>query len=160
MICYNPSDQQILQRHLQDITKLSDKLTIGVTSGCFDLLHPLHVLFLEKCKEHCDILTVFVDSDQLITSNKGKYTVLSQRDRAYMLSHLDNVNHVVIMRDYFNDFKSFVEFFLPKKVKVFKNSSVIYDSQAETFGGELIIIPDVFVPRSTTEIREFICSTK
>lgn len=33
-------------------------MKIGFTAGAWDLFHPGHLLFLGKCKEHCDTLIV------------------------------------------------------------------------------------------------------
>ncbi|RLT75601.1 hypothetical protein D7V95_13085 [bacterium J10(2018)] len=43
---------------------------VGVTSGCFDLLHFYHLRYLERCRALCDFLIVGVDSDILVHANK------------------------------------------------------------------------------------------
>lgn len=43
---------------------------IGLTSGCFDLIHYYHLRYLERCKANCDLLIVGVDSDSLVEMNK------------------------------------------------------------------------------------------
>lgn len=40
---------------------LSGKI-VGLTSGCFDLVHFYHLHYLERCKAHCDFLIVGVDA--------------------------------------------------------------------------------------------------
>ena len=69
----------------------SDKL-IGITSGCFDLIHPLHVEYLNKCRKECDILFVFVDSDKLVYENKAKSPLINELDTAYMIDNLQSVS--------------------------------------------------------------------
>jgi D-beta-D-heptose 7-phosphate kinase/D-beta-D-heptose 1-phosphate adenosyltransferase len=44
---------------------------VGVTTGCFDLLHDGHRLCLQWCKEQCDILIVCINSDASVRSLKG-----------------------------------------------------------------------------------------
>src|SRR5882672_9503324 len=64
---------------------------IGITSGCFDLLHPMHVEYLNKCRKCCDTLLVLIDSDMLTWTNKQKLPVINQLDRAYMVDNLQSV---------------------------------------------------------------------
>src|ERR1700761_4281573 len=75
----------------------TDAKIIGITSGCFDILHPLHIQYLEKCKARCDTLLVGVDSDRLIEEHKHKTPVFSEHDRAYMVSSLNCVETAFIM---------------------------------------------------------------
>jgi glycerol-3-phosphate cytidylyltransferase len=42
---------------------------IGFACGCFDLIHPGHVLMLQDCKRVCDYLIVAVQSDPTINRN-------------------------------------------------------------------------------------------
>lgn len=42
-------------------------MTIGFTSGFFDIMHPGHVLMLQECKQHCDYLIVGVHSNKIKT---------------------------------------------------------------------------------------------
>ena len=55
--------------------------TIGITSGCYNLLHPGHVWFLNKCKKMCDQLIVLVARDK-ITSQK-RVPVMNEQQRLY-----------------------------------------------------------------------------
>lgn len=63
----------------------SETNLIGVTSGCYDLLHPLHVEYLNKCRRQCNELYVFLDSDRLTLENKKKSPLINELDRAYMV---------------------------------------------------------------------------
>jgi cytidyltransferase-like protein len=44
---------------------------VGLTNGCFDLLHPGHVAMLEDCARRCDLLVVAVDDDERVAALKG-----------------------------------------------------------------------------------------
>jgi len=44
---------------------------VGLTNGCFDLLHPGHVLMLEDCARRCDLLIVAIDDDDAVRALKG-----------------------------------------------------------------------------------------
>lgn len=67
------------------------------TNGCFDLLHRGHVQYLEKAKEHGDILIVGLNSDRSVRNLKGPpRPVLTQEDRAFILSRLEAVDVVSV----------------------------------------------------------------
>ena len=59
-----------LKKKLEVLRK--KKLLIGLTNGCFDLLHPGHIHLLNKAKNMCDYLIVAVNTDYSVTSLKGK----------------------------------------------------------------------------------------
>lgn len=72
--------------------------TIVLVGGCFDVLHPGHVIFLEKAKAVGDVLVVLLESDQKIRELKGvSRPVHTQKERAKVLSALRSVDYVVIL---------------------------------------------------------------
>jgi len=76
--------------------KSRDKKII-FTNGCFDLLHAGHISYLENAKNLGDILILGLNSDQSVTSLKGKgRPINSQDDRARILAALEVVDYVVI----------------------------------------------------------------
>lgn len=128
-------------------------MKVGITSGCFDLLHPLHVLYLEKCKQECDFLIVGVDSDSLIVKQKEKIPIFNQRDRMYMLSSLKFVDEVILLNSLENYSELLANQHPDYSVVQFKNSSNIYGYPSiEIENVELIVIPDINVFDSTTSI--------
>jgi len=79
-----------------DILRKAGK-RIAFTNGCFDLLHPGHVSYLEFAREQGDVLVVGMNSDRSVQSIKGpKRPLISQLDRARMLASLQAVDYVVI----------------------------------------------------------------
>ena len=44
---------------------------VGVTNGCFDLLHTGHLYSLTQCKNFCDKLIVLLNSDRSVRKLKG-----------------------------------------------------------------------------------------
>lgn len=79
--------------------KKQDK-TIVLVGGCFDVLHPGHVIFLEKAKKTGDILVVLLESDEKVRKLKGiDRPVHSQMMRAKILSALRYVDYVVMLPD-------------------------------------------------------------
>lgn len=66
------------------------------TNGCFDLLHPGHVTYLEAARALGDILMIGLNSDDSIRRLKGaSRPVNSLADRAHMLAGLRSVDLVV-----------------------------------------------------------------
>jgi D-beta-D-heptose 7-phosphate kinase/D-beta-D-heptose 1-phosphate adenosyltransferase len=69
---------------------------IVFTNGCFDLLHPGHISLLYQARALGDRLIVGLNTDASVRRLKGsKRPVLSERDRAAMLSALACVDLVV-----------------------------------------------------------------
>lgn len=74
------------------------KKSICLVGGCFDVLHPGHIVFLQKAKREADILLVLLENDQRVKQLKGlARPVHSQRERALVLSALAFVDYVVML---------------------------------------------------------------
>lgn len=70
--------------------------TIVMTNGCFDILHPGHIDYLEKSKKLGDFLVVAVNSDESVSLLKGKGRPINTFTyRAKMLSSIHVVDAVV-----------------------------------------------------------------
>jgi len=71
-------------------------LTIVFTNGCFDILHPGHVDYLQKAKAMGDLLIVGINDDASISRLKGTDRPIHElEDRAIMLAALQCVDYVV-----------------------------------------------------------------
>jgi len=147
---------------VEELTEATQgNLVIGVTSGCFDILHPLHVQYLEKCKANCDILLVAVDSDSLIYNNKGRYPILSENDRAYMVGALDAVE-VTFIIDTLEALQTNLQGIVEvtnggAEVRLYKAKKEYYGKPViEVPGVEIVEVPDVYPANSTTELVKFI----
>ncbi|MFO7753548.1 MAG: D-glycero-beta-D-manno-heptose 1-phosphate adenylyltransferase [Desulfobacteraceae bacterium] len=67
------------------------------TNGCFDILHAGHVMYLEKAAAFGNILIVGLNSDASVKLIKGpQRPIISENERALVLSALYFVNHVVL----------------------------------------------------------------
>lgn len=67
------------------------------TNGCFDILHPGHVFYLEKAARMGDVLVVGLNSDASVRAIKGRERPInSQRDRAKVLSALSFVDYITV----------------------------------------------------------------
>ncbi len=58
-----------------------------LVSGCFDLLHSGHVAFLKNAANYGD-LYVCIGSDKTVHGLKGRYPVITQDERKYMIENL------------------------------------------------------------------------
>ena len=70
------------------------------TNGCFDLLHPGHVSYLQSARSLGDALVVGLNSDASVSRLKGPLRpVVPERDRAIMLAALESVDAVVVFTE-------------------------------------------------------------
>jgi D-beta-D-heptose 7-phosphate kinase / D-beta-D-heptose 1-phosphate adenosyltransferase len=74
--------------------------SIVFTNGCFDLLHVGHVSYLLEAAREADVLVVAINSDGSVSRLKGPdRPIVSQDNRAALLSALACVDHVVVFDD-------------------------------------------------------------
>ena len=66
--------------------------------GCFDLLHPSHLVFLNKAASFGQ-LYVSLGSDQSIVSQKSRSPTFSEQERRFMLENLRCVYWVGVVSD-------------------------------------------------------------
>jgi len=77
---------------------------VVLVGGCFDVLHPGHIIFLEKAKKQGDFLIVLLESDEKIKELKGKSRpVHTQKERAAILRSLKSVDQVILLPYMKND---------------------------------------------------------
>ena len=73
-----------------------ERLKVGFTNGCFDLLHPGHVSLLRQAKAQCDRLVVGLNTDASVQRLKGPTRPVNAEDaRAQVLAALEDVDLVV-----------------------------------------------------------------
>ena len=69
---------------------------IVLVGGCFDVLHPGHIVFLQKARQAGDKLIVLLESDEKIKKLKGsKRPVHTQKEREVILKALKMVDLVI-----------------------------------------------------------------
>ncbi len=81
------------------VRELQDRgLRVVFTNGCFDLIHPGHVDYLEEARTLGDVLIVAVNTDASVRRlDKGTgRPVNPERDRARVLAALAAVDRVVL----------------------------------------------------------------
>jgi rfaE bifunctional protein nucleotidyltransferase chain/domain len=78
----------------------TNKQSIVFTNGCFDLLHPGHIDYLQKAKTLGDVLIVALNSDDSVRQIKGESRpVNSLNDRIAMLAALECVDFVTSFQE-------------------------------------------------------------
>ena len=70
--------------------------TVVLANGCFDLLHPGHVMALQDAREQGDLLVVLLNSDHSVRALKPGRPLYDQDTRARMLAALACVDYVCI----------------------------------------------------------------
>lgn len=92
-------------RFIEDYTRLKELvehmkgigLKIVLTSGSFDFFHLGHAVYLEKAREHGDLLIVGVDSDEKVRARKGSNRPLyPQEERLQILVRQRSVDIVTL----------------------------------------------------------------
>lgn len=109
VLCLSNVDYKYLKKiicsknHLKDFLEINKLNKIGLTSGCFDILHEGHIKNLKICKKNCDYLFVCLSSDEQIKRLKGeKRPINNLTDRINMLINYDFID-TVILYDEIND---------------------------------------------------------
>lgn len=137
---------------------------VGITSGCFDLLHPLHVEYLNKCRRECYELFVFIDSDRLVNTHKNKTPLINELDRAYMVDNLRAVSGTMIFNELIqmSDCIRRIGDKEDRIIRIFKHDISIYGGKIIEYGGNIenFIIPDIKRFHSTTEITNHLKQEK
>jgi D-glycero-beta-D-manno-heptose 1-phosphate adenylyltransferase len=128
-----------------------------VTNGCFDILHPGHVIYLENARNRGDALLVGLNGDEATRQLKGPgRPVNTETDRAVVLAALASVDGVCIFAE-----KTATKFLSAAKPDIYvKGGDYTLDTlnqderrAVEAAGGKIMIIP--FVPgKSTTALME------
>ena len=129
------------------------------TNGCFDLLHPGHVGYLEQARSMGDVLIVGVNTDaSLARLEKGPgRPVTPEGDRARVLAALACVDRVVLFgEDTPLELITALQPDILVKGGDYALSEIVGREVVEARGGRVLALP--FVPGySTTELLKKIC---
>lgn len=74
---------------------MGKKITIGYTTGVYDMFHIGHLNIIEGARKQCDYLIVGVSTDELVRREKGKTPVIPYEERVAIISALKCVDQVV-----------------------------------------------------------------
>lgn len=127
---------------------------LGFTNGCFDLIHPGHVQYLEEVRALCDFLVVGLNSDASTRRLKGPSRPLQDEwARARILLGLRSVDAVVRFDE--ETPYELIQALQPDllaKGGDYTPETVVGRDLVEGRGGKLVLIP--FLPgHSTTTIE-------
>jgi D-beta-D-heptose 7-phosphate kinase/D-beta-D-heptose 1-phosphate adenosyltransferase len=126
---------------------------IVFTNGCFDLLHPGHVSLLHQARHLGDRLIVGLNTDASIQRLKGaQRPILPGRDRAAILSALEDVDMVVFFDDDtpLNLIAQLKPDILVKGAD-YRIEDVVGKSVVEAYGGQVRLV-EILEGHSTTAI--------
>lgn len=116
---------------------------VGFTSGAFDLLHAGHVSYLEKAKEHCDVLIVGINTDASVADYKGPgRPIVAEAARVAVVAALESVDYVFTFSERRN--RTNIETLKPVfyiKAGDYKPSELTSSDVVEKYGGKTIILP-------------------
>lgn len=134
--------------------KASSGKTVAV-SGCFDILHIGHIRLLAAAKQYGDNLVVLLESDEFITTYKKRQPFHSQTERAEMLSHIIEVDMVVLlpfMKDS-NDYQIMWQQIRPNLIAITKGDLYVENKrkQAALIGAEIVEATSLIAGFSSTE---------
>jgi cytidyltransferase-like protein len=77
--------------------------TVGLITGCFDILHYGHLSLFHFAKRRVDILIIGLDNDKSISLSKGKRKPIFSEDvRSEMLAELESVDYIFIIKEVFH----------------------------------------------------------
>lgn len=125
------------------------------TNGCFDLLHPGHVTYLEAARNLGDALLVGLNGDASVRALKGPgRPVNTEQDRALVLAALESVDGVVV----FSEVRA-TEFLRVSEPDIYvKGGDYTLDTldpeerlAVERAGGRIVLMPMV-AGKSTTRL--------
>lgn len=130
---------------------------IILVGGCFDILHPSHVDFLNKSKQLGGALMILLESDEKVKKLKGKRRpIFPQIDRAKILANLTCVDYVVLLPILKKDEEYFelVKTIKPAIIAITKSDGLkkLKKEQAEIVGGKLVEVIKRKEKHSTSNI--------
>jgi D-glycero-beta-D-manno-heptose 1-phosphate adenylyltransferase len=114
IVFYNPDTPYFMNRTDAIKTKILNEKSLDVwlarmrfknkkivfTNGCFDILHPGHIVYLSKAAESGDVLIIGLNSDASVRKLKGEgRPVMDQDSRALLLATFCFVNAVMLFEE-------------------------------------------------------------
>lgn len=74
-------------------------MTIGYTTGVFDMFHIGHLNILKRARAQCDYLIVGVSTDELVFQEKHKKPIIPFADRCAIVEAIKYVDQIVPQYD-------------------------------------------------------------
>ena len=88
-------ERDALIHRIQELKQAGRRIVF--TNGCFDILHPGHIHYLQEARSLGDALVIGVNSDRSVRELKGpRRPILSALERCLLLSGLESVSYVTV----------------------------------------------------------------
>jgi D-beta-D-heptose 7-phosphate kinase/D-beta-D-heptose 1-phosphate adenosyltransferase len=144
-------DRSVLDQRLAEWRR--QRLRIGFTNGCFDLLHRGHIRLMAEARSACDRLVVGLNSDGSVLRLKGKGRPIQDvTSRADVLAALEAVDLVVVFEE-----DTPLELIAEVRPAVlvkggdYTREKVVGHDVVEAYGGEVVLV-DLVPGHSTTSM--------
>lgn len=151
-------DYEELERRVAACKRLN--MRVVMTSGTYDLFHEGHARYLERARQHGDILIVGVDDDDKVRARKAKpgkpRPFDSERQRMEILCHVRHVDLVFLKK--LTDPKW-------QLIKTVKPDTLVATQETYTeeqlrqlkeFCGEVVVLPPQASTSTTAKIRNLL----
>lgn len=135
-----------LQKEIAKVKK--SRRRIVLVGGCFDILHIGHIKFLKEVKKSANLLFVMLESDETVNKIKGaNRPYFPQKDRAEVLSSIEYVDYVLLMRPIIedSDYDKLISRINPDIIAVTENDPILNKkkNQAKSVESKIKTIPYV-----------------
>ncbi len=147
---------------LSDISETVLKLKaenkkIVLVGGCFDIIHPGHILFLEAAKKEGDVLILLLESDKNIKKRKGEgRPVNSIKNRQIVVSSIGDVDYIIPLVGVTTDdeYDRIMIQIKPEVIAITEGDSQTEKrkKQCESIGAELKVVIKKIDNKSTTAL--------
>ncbi len=148
---------ELLASTIQELKQTRRRIVF--TNGCFDLLHPGHIQYLESARLMGDVLVVGVNSDRSVRTLKGSARpILNQEERCQLLAGLESVSFVTIFDE--DTPLRLIQSILPDvlvKGGDWGLDEIVGRKEVEANGGKVVSLPFI-AGQSTSGIIERILS--
>lgn len=118
-------------------------LKVGLTNGCFDLLHPGHVELLKRSRAACDRLVVALNDDASVRRLKGNARpVQNEYARSIVMAAIDSVDLVTLFGE--DTPMRLIELLEPHyliKGADYTLATVVGADLVRSYGGKVILVP-------------------
>ncbi len=130
---------------------------IVLVGGCFDIIHPGHILFLEAAKREGDTLVLLLESDESIKKRKGdKRPINSQKNRQIVVSAISDVDYIIPLVGVTTDeeYDRIMIQIRPEVIAITEGDSQTdkRKKQCESIGSQLKVVIKKIDNRSTTAL--------
>ena len=130
---------------------------IVLVGGCFDVLHPAHIKFLQKARSEGDVLILLLESDKNIKKLKGGNRPINTFEiRSKKLESSGFIDLIVKLSDSPNDeyYYNLTKLIKPDIIALTKNDPLTQKKkdQAELAGGKIVEVMNRDETHSSTKI--------